>query len=520
MDKNNSIDTSGFEKIDELYRKLGYFQRYGGTIILVIIISIIVIETFIFFQILNYEREIKDDWINQRCKPYIMPIAGFINKPDGQTIIDYTGNNFTYCIQEITKTISGKFFSPFNSITGMVTGIVTFLSQNVQSIRYMINQFRNSTSFITRSIMDRIANVVIPLQVFFITFRDFASKTNAVMIDASYLIVSVYYTLMALANKLNSLFLLDIDIPSPNVCFDEDTIIKLQSKEHINLTNEIRIKDIQVGDVLHDGSIITAKLRLENPYDTIYSFEYEEDINNNNDKNYKKKTILVTGNHRVMYNNELIYVKEHPNVKEVNNYNKPYLYCMNTTSKRIVIGDYIFADWDDLSDKDIKNIVPLFQKDTTDLSYIHSMFDGGFHPETQVDVFTKGDLIHKNIKDIDIGDIIDLEKQTKVYGVVEILVDKNDKLYEYIFKSSHKNIHKNDYENIVVDSFVKIKGGNHMILNNGQKTEKLVRYNCNSIHGKQNEKEICKIYHLLTTNKSFSINNIEFKDYNSCIENI
>jgi len=484
MNKNNNIDSNGFEKIDELYRKLGYFQRYGGTIIFVILISIIVIETFVFFQIINKEREIKKDWVNQRCKPHIMPIAGFINKPDGQTILEYTGDNFTYCIQEVTKTISGSVLYPFNHMTSMLGGVIAIVTEGIQAIRAMINELRNGSSYITRSIMDRIANVVIPLQVFIITFKDFTSKTNAVITDAFYLIGSVYYTLMSLANTLNDLFFQDIDIPEPNMCFDEDTIVNIKTiTENSIQYKDIKISDIQVGDVLHDGSVVTAKLCLENPYDTMYR------LNN----------ITVSEKHRVFYENELIYVKDHPNIKVVTGYNKKYLYCINTTTKRIVIDDYVFTDWDDLTDKDIKAIN---DRKSDDKSSIHSHFDGGFTKETSINVFTKENRTSKKIEDINIGDILDLEKQNKVYAVVEVLLDDNDQLYEYRFYDRNTN------------SYNKVTGGNHMILRNGQKTDKLLRYKY------ENDGRNRKLRHLLTTNKSFFVNGVEFKDYDSCIENI
>lgn len=490
--------SNGFEKIDELYRKLGYFQRYGGTIIFVIFISIIVIETFIFFQIINHEREIKKDWVKQRCKPYIVPLAGFINKPDNKTILEFTGENFTFCIQEVTKTIAGNVLFPFNNMTNMLAMITSVITEGIQAIRSMINKLRKFMSQITQSTMDRIANVVIPLQVFIMTFRDFTAKTNAIIIDAFYLLGSIYYTLMALANTLNDSFFQDIDVPGVNLCFDENTVLELE------MGKELTISDIQVGDTLKDGSVVTAKLRLKNPYDKMYSFEYKK---GQADTCLK---IIVSEKHRVLYNGELIYVKDHPEATLVENYDKPYLYCINTSTKRILINGYLFADWDDLTDEEINSIIGLNEQDTLS---IHNKYDGGFHPDTILDVFVGGERVQKRISEIDIGDIIDLDSQNKVYSVVEVLVDKNDRLYEYVFPIKTKS-EKIDQENDKDDlqTFVKIKGGNHMILRNERKTDNLLRFIC--------KKEKGKLYHLLTTNKVFKIHGVEFKDYNSCIENI
>jgi hypothetical protein len=501
MEQTNNYNKNKqkIEKIVEVYRNLGYFQKYGGTVVLVIFITVIVIEIFIFFQIIHSERDIKNDWINNRCKPYIMPLAGFINKPDDKTVLEYTNENFTYCIQKITTTIAGNVLYPFNNITNILSQATNEMNNSVQSIRSMISKFRNDTSFITRSIMDRIANVVIPLQVFIITFRDFTAKTNGLIVDAFYLLGSVFYTLMSLANTLNDVFFQNIDIPSePNMCFDKDTTVELENGQTCSISN------IQVGDTLIDGSIITAKLILENPYDKMYILY---------DKLYNKQ-IIVSEKHRVLYNRNLIYVKDHPQAKISENYNKPYLYCINTSSKRIQIGQYVFGDWDDLSDNEVENLKNKYNKNNNNKTVLHNLFDGGFDAYTLINVYNNNNntTATKYIKDIHIGDILDLEKQNKVYAIVEVLVDeKTDKLYEYRF------IKNDGIENIENKEFIVIKGGNHMILSNRQKTDKLPRYTYKkNINNNDNN----KLYHLLTSNKTFSINSIEFMDYNSCIENI
>ena len=42
--------------------------------------------------------------------------------------------------------------------------------------------------------------------------------------------------------------------------------------------------------------------------------------------------------------------------KLLENYNKPYIYCINTSNKRININNTIFADWDDLDNIDLNKM--------------------------------------------------------------------------------------------------------------------------------------------------------------------
>ena len=49
--------------------------------------------------------------------------------------------------------------------------------------------------------------------------------------------------------------------------------------------------------------------------------------------------------HKIFHNNELIYVREHPAAKKIY-YNEEFVYCINTSNKRINLNELEFADWD------------------------------------------------------------------------------------------------------------------------------------------------------------------------------
>ena len=116
-------------------------------------------------------------------------------------------------------------------------------------------------------------------------------------------------------------------------CFDENTIIKTKN-------GDVNIKNIKTGDVLFNGDTVTATMKVD----------YKK-----GEKMYMLDNVLVSGGHFVLYNNNWILVKDHPNSIIINNYNKEHLYCFNTTSKRIFINDTVFMDWDELELEDIKN---------------------------------------------------------------------------------------------------------------------------------------------------------------------
>ena len=103
--------------INKLYENLGYTDIYSGSILFVVLITILFFIATSYFIIFANIGPIKDDWTNQRCNPKVMPFAGFINKPDEETIFEFTKNNFISCTQNILISITSEALKPITFIT-------------------------------------------------------------------------------------------------------------------------------------------------------------------------------------------------------------------------------------------------------------------------------------------------------------------------------------------------------------------------------------------------------------------
>ena len=107
-------------------------------------------------------------------------------------------------------------------------------------------------------------------------------------------------------------------------CFSPETPIKLQNGE------TVLIKNLKLGDILINGSIVTATMQ----------------IRNENDPYYRIDDILVTGSHHIESNGKFIRVSEFKDsvctdkVGDVVN-------CLITSDHKIPVGNYIFWDWED-----------------------------------------------------------------------------------------------------------------------------------------------------------------------------
>ena len=77
-------------------------------------------------------QPIKDDWVNQRCNPKVIPFAGLINKPDdGTSVSDFTSENFNYCIQNILTDVTGYAVQPITGMTDALTSLYSDLADSV-----------------------------------------------------------------------------------------------------------------------------------------------------------------------------------------------------------------------------------------------------------------------------------------------------------------------------------------------------------------------------------------------------
>ena len=115
-------------------------------------------------------------------------------------------------------------------------------------------------------------------------------------------------------------------------CFDENTKIRIHDGSYVN------IKNIKVGTKLYNNSYVTSKLKILNTNKVMYR------VNN----------IIVSGSHFIKdYTNTWVKVKHYERAIEINDYNKEYIYCINTSNKVINIGNDLFLDWDDITQLDV-----------------------------------------------------------------------------------------------------------------------------------------------------------------------
>ena len=518
---------AGLKNIEKMYKNLTYFDQYGGSVMVFFLITIILIILCSYCFVMINIAPIKDDWPNQRCKPYIMPFAGMINKPDGISIKDYTSQNFSYCTQNIMSNISGVFLQPITFVTNLVSGILDDLKKSINSIRAMFHKIRTFFQSVVEEIMGRIMNVSISLQKIIISAKDIIGKIQGVMTAGLFTTLGAFYTLQALMGAIAQMiitilivlaaiiialwavpftwgaagamtavflaisipmaiilvFMLDYlkvkpDLSIPKIkCFDKYTLLDMDDG------TEKKIIDIKVGDILINGNKVTGKIKVLKEGSEMYQLN----------------GVIVSDSHIVNYGNKWMKVSEHPYSIKISGYEESFLYCLNTTNKTITINNTIFTDWDEIYGENIEIIKT--KCDLNNNSDIHKYLDGGFIGNTKITLKNGED---KKIKNIVVGDI--LSEGEIVYGVVEIDGENLNSQYKYYLGN-----------NVIVE------GGPNLYLYE-KKSSLIISLNLDakiektqSIKKNKETNEMI-LYHLLTNKNSFCIDKIKFYDYNTNID--
>lgn len=524
---DNNIHAS-VNKIKNIYKNLSYFDQYGTSVIIFIVLIVILFWVYGYFNIMTNAQPIKDNWAQYRCNPKVIPFAGFINKPPDKTATEYTQDNFTQCIQTMLLPIVQRTSSPFDYMTKSLLSIFSVLIFTIQKMRAVFDRIRKDATRIVENIYSRMRNVLVPIQQIIIAISDSIAKMVGIMQIGNYTVAGVYLSLKSLLTFimyaayvfLNYTFsyfiymlvillsviyipflwgyagyiialLVTVEIiyiialktlspvttfgydvmkikppPMPGalpaipvLCFDKNTLIPLFNGD------KKYISEISLGEVLKDGGIVTSIFNLDA----------------SNVKMYNLNGVIVSGNHKIRYNHTNINVEDHPSAVPLNVYTESIIYCMNTTTKRIMIEGMKFLDWDEMSHYDIVIMNDVYRQDypknkfnkKQPMDYLHKYYDGGLVGDTMI-TLDDGTIYGYEIEISKIQLGCKLKGDMYVIGKVEIdttmiknrnniigsnknnLAENKDKVYHLLTDKGYFYVENNkvpDYNNFI-DAYV------------------------------------------------------------------
>ena len=559
------------ERVSKLYGFLnsqGYFYKNSISVFITITLFIVffLINSYLFININT--KYYKRNWVQWRCDPAVMPFAGIINTPPGESKLDYTFKNFSFCLNKLLDDIVAFVMAPVIFLIEIVTLVYAAIMLMIDEIVRMFDYLRSVITQIVLAILGIVMNFLIPFQKILIKAKVIMKKVHATNVTAIFTFLGTYmamvsgilvtYEVLILAAFILAaliavtwgiwlgflglnpiplviavaltviltialiLIIIIMNFISNDLGFDVSSDLPgIPSKPHLNFCfgpttpinvcgkGNIPISEVKPGMKIKDSkkSVVTSVLKLSTDGQAIYKL-YDNKL---------KMDLFVTGEHRVQAiingRRKWVYMKNHPQavLLKPEEFTDSCLYCLNTSSKMVKIGEYWFKDWDDLhADNYIKLQNTLFKNVKTDLSNknvpfsnsvnpenIHPVFENGFYSSTLVSL-KDGTTIP--IKDVKIGSV--LANGATVYGVVNIMNTFQLKQYD---------------TNLICTNGCYVRSGKKAIPINIYCREKeieaatLIKHN----HRLDNPDDL---WHLVTDLGFISCENMEILDYNYNID--
>ena len=284
----------------------------------IILVTLALMIIAILITTITDLKEVSNNWPKYRCRPQYMVLANLF----GHNV----NENFNFCLNEVFK---GEASGVLGPIYKNLAGVVGFLST--------ILNVTNSLRLQMATLVGGISNV----------FQDFASRLNqfffAIRMSAQRirsLMYRVYGTLfafifMGLSGVASVQSFSDTIIGRflNTMCFHPSTLI-------VTGRGPLRIDEVKIGDVLSNGSRVTAVFRFHADGQPMVHLH----------------GVHVSTNHYVLHDGHWVQSGDHPDAVAAGDYAgglvEP-LVCLNTDDHKIPIADLIFNDYDETEEADV-----------------------------------------------------------------------------------------------------------------------------------------------------------------------
>ena len=263
-------------------------------------------------------QDIKNNWPKYRCNPMYMPLSDNIEE------------DFTFCIQSMQSNYMGYLLQPLTSVTNSNTNILSSAVSEINSVRAMFDKVRTFFSSAIQSVFGIFLNLVIEFQKITIGMKDLIGKTIGIMVALMYMMDGSIKTMNSAWNGPTGQM-----VQSLGKCFHPLTKVTTKNGE------KKCMKDIELGEVLEDGSIVESVMKISNERNKIPFYEIAY-------KDKKYDSIFVTGSHLVFDDTTNMFIKVE-NYKRAKKTQETYNWfsCLITNTHKIPIGREVFWDWED-----------------------------------------------------------------------------------------------------------------------------------------------------------------------------
>lgn len=306
--------------------------------ILLTTIGFLIVFSYYFYD--NLKSHILENWTYYRQHPMFLPFAGIIKRDEGESIGGATKKNFIKVLWNIVNKFLSILMTPIYPIINMILKVLSYFSNILNGIRNQITVMRNFLFKLFEKMYIRLQNGVATIIFFFLKLRESMKRSYGLLTTLLYSIEHGYLFFESLMKSpirkfgtigegvglgLSIFTFGGFGIPlwHSALCFDENTLIKLNSGEKIKISN------LKLGDKLINDNEVLAIIKKKNSRNI-----------------YKFRGILVKGDHLVMHKDRWTRVKDIDTSVMIPGY-IGNIVCLVTKLGLIHINDLDFKDYTD-----------------------------------------------------------------------------------------------------------------------------------------------------------------------------
>ena len=379
--------------------------------------------------------DIRRNWNERRCEPFVMAMAQLVPTDPNIDPSDFSIDNFKFCIGNIIQSSIAIFFSPVLKLFSKQMDLTKPINSSLNHLRDMaatlmkplqdmLNTLWNKFSFIIyqaarifmklHSVMDRIFGILTAS--LFAGMAMYKGIQNAIgfviqvviaiLIILCILVIFLYFVMWPVIPIILTIIgILSTTIYAANVSGMSGSFCVGPATQVMTKDGWRRVDTLEVGQELDEG-VVEGILKTVSGGGLV-----------------KIDNVIISKTHLIQINNEWIPANHHPLATPLTDYNG-FLYCLNTSTHnwkvKLRTGELVLRDWEELPDgydKEWESIINnMFNEEPSKSNDNDGR--GLIGPLSCVEKFGEGGYLKTYIGEINIGDIIRSGKNTtRVLGI-------------------------------------------------------------------------------------------------------
>lgn len=286
-----------------------------GSVLVVLATTLVAILAGTYAYGVAHLEEIKLNWVQYRCNPVYMPLAGMV----GSDI----ASNFMNCTLQSVNTYAGFIMDPIYQNFNILTGILKTILGSMDFMRSSMAGASNGFLGIVQGTFGKLQNTFQQVIQLFGRVRSIMNRMITSFAVLMNIVSTGVQTGQSVANG-------PIGQAAEFFCFQGDTLIDMLGDA------KSMIRDIRPGQYLRSGALVKSVLVFDGARTEM--------------KRLGK--VHVSGNHKVLHDGKWIRVENHPDAAASTSFKR--IYCLNVEGEHAIQSEgYTFKDYEETDSAEI-----------------------------------------------------------------------------------------------------------------------------------------------------------------------